>query len=87
MDGHAHLALLPDDDPDADIQRGQGRFLYFAPDEVEPWGADGSTSRTHRQRRTTMVGRLIKAVVVAAVLAAVIQSLPDIKRYLELREM
>jgi hypothetical protein len=38
VDGHAHLALLPDDDPDADIQRGQGRFLYFAPDEVEPLG-------------------------------------------------
>ena len=41
VDGHAHLALLPDDDPDADIHRGQGRFLYFAPDEVEPLGADG----------------------------------------------
>ena len=34
-----------------------------------------------------MIGRLIEAVVVAAVLAAVVQSLPDIKRYLELREM
>jgi hypothetical protein len=41
VDGHAHLALLPDDDPDADIHRGQGRFLYFAPDEIEPLGADG----------------------------------------------
>jgi uncharacterized protein DUF6893 len=34
-----------------------------------------------------MIGKLIKAAVVAVVLAAVIQSLPDIKRYLELREM
>jgi hypothetical protein len=34
-----------------------------------------------------MISRLIKAVVVAAVLAAIVQSLPDIKRYLELREM
>jgi hypothetical protein len=34
-----------------------------------------------------MIGRLVKAVVVAVVLAAVIQSLPDIKRYLELRQM
>jgi hypothetical protein len=34
-----------------------------------------------------MVGRLIKAVVVAAAIAAIIQSLPDIKRDLELREM
>ena len=41
VDGHAHLALLPEDDPDADIQRIQGRFLYFAPDEVEPLGAYG----------------------------------------------
>ncbi len=34
-----------------------------------------------------MIMRLIKATVLALVLAAVIQSLPDIKRYLELREM
>jgi hypothetical protein len=34
-----------------------------------------------------MVSRLIKAAIVAAILAAVIESLPDIKRYLELREM
>jgi hypothetical protein len=34
-----------------------------------------------------MISRLIKAAVVAVVLAAIVQSLPDIKRYLELREM
>jgi hypothetical protein len=34
-----------------------------------------------------MISRLIKAAVVAAVLAVSVQSLPDIKRYLELREM
>jgi hypothetical protein len=34
-----------------------------------------------------MLTRLIKAIIVAAVLAMVIESLPDIKRYLELREM
>jgi hypothetical protein len=34
-----------------------------------------------------MLSRLIKAVVIAAVLAMIIESLPDIKRYLELREM
>ena len=34
-----------------------------------------------------MITRLIKATILALVLAAVIQSLPDIKRYLELREM
>jgi hypothetical protein len=34
-----------------------------------------------------MIGKLIKAVLIAAVLALIVQSLPDIKRYLELREM
>ncbi len=34
-----------------------------------------------------MLSRLIKAVLLAAVLAAIVQSLPDIKRYLEIREM
>jgi len=34
-----------------------------------------------------MLTRLIKAVVLAALLAMVIDSLPDIKRYLEIREM
>jgi hypothetical protein len=33
------------------------------------------------------VSRLIKAVVIAAILAAVLESLPDIQRYLEIREM
>jgi hypothetical protein len=34
-----------------------------------------------------MIGRLVKAGVIAVLLALVIQSLPDIRRYLELREM
>jgi len=34
-----------------------------------------------------VIMKLIKAAVLAAVLVAIIQSLPDIKRYLELREM
>ncbi len=34
-----------------------------------------------------MISRLIKAALIAIVVAAVIQSIPDIKRYLELREM
>jgi len=36
VDGQVHLAVTPEDDPAADLQRGHGRFLYFAPDEVEP---------------------------------------------------
>jgi len=34
-----------------------------------------------------MISNLLKAAVLAAVLAVVVQSLPDVKRYLELREM
>ncbi len=36
VDGQVHLALTPVDDPAADLQRNHGRFLYFAPDEVQP---------------------------------------------------
>jgi hypothetical protein len=34
-----------------------------------------------------MLSRLIKAAVIAVVIAVVVDSLPDIKRYLEIREM
>jgi hypothetical protein len=34
-----------------------------------------------------MVTRLIEVAVVSAIVAAVISALPDIKRYLEIREM
>ncbi|MEN3534749.1 hypothetical protein AAH991_06525 [Microbispora sp. ZYX-F-249] len=36
VDGVRHLAVTLEDDPGSDLQREQGRFLYFAPDEVEP---------------------------------------------------
>lgn len=34
-----------------------------------------------------MIARLAKAAMLAAVVSAVLQSLPDIKRYLEIRDM
>ncbi|MBP2706527.1 hypothetical protein JOL79_22210 [Microbispora sp. RL4-1S] len=36
VDGRRHLAVTLDDDPGADLHRAHGRYLYFAPDEVEP---------------------------------------------------
>jgi hypothetical protein len=36
VDGQVHVAVSPDDDPAAELQRNHGRFLYFAPDEIEP---------------------------------------------------
>ncbi|WP_371871317.1 DUF6893 family small protein [Phytohabitans rumicis] len=34
-----------------------------------------------------MLGKLVKLALVAAVLAVLVQSIPDIKRYLEIRAM
>jgi hypothetical protein len=34
-----------------------------------------------------MIIRLVKAALLAALIAAIVQSVPDMKRYLELREM
>ncbi len=36
VDGDQHVAVLLEDDPNAELQRAQGRFMYFHPDEVEP---------------------------------------------------
>jgi hypothetical protein len=36
VDGQVHVAVSPVSDPLADLQRGHGRYLYFAPDEIEP---------------------------------------------------
>jgi hypothetical protein len=36
VDERTHLAVTLDDDPAADLAEWQGRFLYFAPEEVEP---------------------------------------------------
>ncbi|MGQ0631351.1 MAG: hypothetical protein ACT4P1_09930 [Sporichthyaceae bacterium] len=37
VDGAQHLGVTPDDDPElAEVTRWHGRYLYFAPDEVEP---------------------------------------------------
>ncbi len=40
VDGQVHVAVTPVEDPMADLQRAQGRFLYFAPDELEPLGEE-----------------------------------------------
>jgi len=36
VDGNQHIAVVVDDDPAADLHQWYGRYLYFAPDEVEP---------------------------------------------------
>ena len=41
VDGNVHIAVVLDDDPAADLHEWYGRYLYFAPDEVEPVGPSG----------------------------------------------
>ncbi len=36
VDGGTYVAVVIDDDPAADLHEWYGRYLYFAPDEVEP---------------------------------------------------
>jgi hypothetical protein len=36
LDGQTHVAVVLVDDPAADLHEWYGRYLYFAPDEVEP---------------------------------------------------
>jgi len=52
VDGQVHLAVSPDDDPAAELQRNHGRFLYFSPDEVEPIEPAGSVGTSAEQDRT-----------------------------------
>ncbi|MFN8033283.1 MAG: hypothetical protein U0Q47_08290 [Mycobacterium sp.] len=49
VDGNTHVAVVVDDDPAADLHDWYGRYLYFAPDEVEPLdleqpGPEGSST-------------------------------------------
>jgi hypothetical protein len=39
VDRGEHLAVTLDDDPAAELFGTQGRYLYFAPEEVEPLDA------------------------------------------------
>ena len=36
VDGDTHVAVILVDDPAADLHDWYGRYLYFAPDELEP---------------------------------------------------
>ena len=39
VDGEVHVAVVPVDDPAADLHDWYGRYYYFAPDELEPLAA------------------------------------------------
>ena len=50
VDDTAYLAVTLADDPAADLQSAHGRFLYFAPDEVEPGTAAPDADEAASQR-------------------------------------
>ena len=74
------LASVAGDSP---ARRAVSRRKWERSNQVQP----ETVTSEPRKEVLGMLSRLIKAAVIAAVLALVIESLPDIKRYLELREM
>ena len=44
VDGETHVAVVLVDDPAAELHEWYGRYLYFAPDELEP--VPGRNERT-----------------------------------------
>jgi hypothetical protein len=46
VDGDQHVGVVLEDDPAADLHDWYGRYLYFAPDEVEP--LDSAETRSER---------------------------------------
>ena len=45
VDGETHVAVILVDDPAADLHDWYGRYLYFAPDELEPLAGHDEPAR------------------------------------------
>ncbi|HEY1320779.1 MAG TPA: hypothetical protein VGF32_11055 [Streptosporangiaceae bacterium] len=52
VDGNVHVAVSPASDPVAELQRSHGRYLYFAPDEIEPLAAAPSEKEPMEEDRS-----------------------------------
>ena len=50
VDGGVHVALVLVDDPAADLHDWYGRYLYFAPDELEPLPVASPTEHREENR-------------------------------------
>ena len=67
VDGEQHVGVVIEDDPAADLHDWYGRYLYFAPDEVEP---------TYRKEfEMEVVGWVAVAVVAVVIVGGVIVGL------------
>jgi hypothetical protein len=52
VDGETHVAVVLVDDPAADLHDWYGRYLYFAPDEVEPLPEGAQTDHREEESRS-----------------------------------
>ena len=89
VDGQTHVAVILLDDPAADLHDWYGRYLYFAPDELEPLaGVEDVDQReeTHREALGVVTTAVLSLALAGAVVVGV-RSIPDVKRYLEMRRM
>jgi hypothetical protein len=53
VDGQQYVGVIVEDDPDVEMPDSYGRYLYFAPDEVEPLGAQDVNEGTINERRSS----------------------------------
>ncbi len=83
VDGDQHVGVVLEDDPAADMHDWYGRYLYFAPDEVEPLDRKelrhGSSGLGRHWRRSGRRG--------SAAWLARTPSIPDARRYMKIRRM
>ena len=94
LDGETHVAVTLVDDPAADLHDWYGRYLYFAPDELEPL-AGAATGRTIRPARGEPVMRALGMLTTLLLggrgwrgpSSSASARCPDVKRYLEMRRM
>lgn len=52
VDGGTHVGVVLVDDPAAELHDWYGRYLYFAPDEVEPLDSPGRTAGQREENRS-----------------------------------
>jgi hypothetical protein len=52
LDGQTHVAVSLVDDPAAELHDWYGRYLYFAPDELEPLAEAGTDGDVHQREET-----------------------------------
>ncbi len=84
VDGNTHVAVVVDDDPAADLHEWYGRYLYFAPDELEPLDFDEPESHG-KEFEMDVIGWIATTSWSLIVLAGVVigvRSIPDVQRYM-----